>query len=313
MLSSWVVTNESGSAESVLMPKTGRNLERIVEIIERTLSDCDNVEIAARAKVRDTVTRRLREHDILISITHAHHRIRLAIECRDRWRKVGSNAVESFATKCDHTGIDRRCIVSAKGFTEPARRKADFLRIQRIELASIESIPWLLANGVKILNRAISHIHCRVELHDRDHPDIEDSTLFLGDIEIGREILGQNAYQNLPAYENLPDGGQAPPSPGKYRRKIVFPGDGLTLRDNKTQERFPVASLAIVADYVVSYDFVPFQFYSYKEEGQDTPISEVAVAQLQAPFGPGKLSFVFEPDKGGKLVFSKDPTPENPD
>ena len=110
---------------SAANPGAGRAFESDVAKMERSLAGDPNVtDIQAPGRLRDRVTRQLREHDVLVTHKVGHDLVLTAIECRDRSRPVGVPEIEAFSTKCRHTGIDRAVIVSRAGFTTTALTKA---------------------------------------------------------------------------------------------------------------------------------------------------------------------------------------------
>jgi len=77
------------------MPKTGKSLEKLVSSLEKVLGNAGNVCVESPKRLRDKITGKLREHDVVLTINEAHHHVIIAIECRDRsrwakgWRKRG--------------------------------------------------------------------------------------------------------------------------------------------------------------------------------------------------------------------------------
>lgn len=104
--------------------KSGKSLEKLILGLEKTLADSNTVLIESPKKIRDKVTGRLREHDVVLTFKDLHHEVTVAIECRDRPRPITVNQVEGFHTKLQHTGINQGIIVSPKGFYKTARTPA---------------------------------------------------------------------------------------------------------------------------------------------------------------------------------------------
>ena len=84
--------------------RQGKSLEALVEQLERSLAKSENVSVSAPKKLRDRITGRLREHDVVLTVNQGHHEILIAIECRDRSRPITVNQVEGFWAKCHDTG-----------------------------------------------------------------------------------------------------------------------------------------------------------------------------------------------------------------
>lgn len=78
------------------MTRKGNNLERLITAIKRTLSD---VKIESPKRLHDRTTGKLREHDVVLTVTQGHHSLLLAIECRDHARPITVNQIEAFYQK----------------------------------------------------------------------------------------------------------------------------------------------------------------------------------------------------------------------
>lgn len=78
-----------------------------------------------------------------ITWNHGHHVLITAIECRDRSRPVGVPDVESFAKKCERTGVNQGIIVSAQGFAGSAITKAEACGIICRTLEDAGDFDWL--------------------------------------------------------------------------------------------------------------------------------------------------------------------------
>jgi predicted helicase len=126
----------------------GKSLEQLVEVIEKAIAANQPLTIESPCRMRDKVTGRLREHDVVLHAKQGHHIIHVAIECRDRSRMVTVGQVEAFHQKCLHTGIDKGVIVSSKGFCATAVKKAEHLGIRCLTLAAAQNLTWLATDYV---------------------------------------------------------------------------------------------------------------------------------------------------------------------
>src|SRR5207247_228411 len=90
-------------------------------------------------------------------ISASHHTTKIAIECRDRSRKVMVNDIEAFQHKCDDNGIDQGIVVSPTGFSHAALAKAKHQGIRCLELAQVQSFNWLLATGITVRTNKMVH------------------------------------------------------------------------------------------------------------------------------------------------------------
>lgn len=170
--------------------KPGENLQRLVRIIEMAISSNPGMSIQSPARLRDKDTGFLREHDVVITIREKHHEVRLALECRDRSRKVGVPEVEAFSSKCDRTGIDQGIIVSTKGFTSTAKIKAQASNIRCLTLEQAARFQWIAMDSLSQLQRTIVGTNLIVILADGATPDVAMSKVHFGD---GNEITAEHA------------------------------------------------------------------------------------------------------------------------
>src|SRR6476469_9017906 len=111
------------------MTNDGKHLERLVALIETALGT-DGVKVEMRKHLPDRITGKPREHDVLVTITSAHHTVQIALECRDLSRPITVSMVEAFHQKCQDTGIEQGAIVSTSGFAQTARDKAEHYGIR---------------------------------------------------------------------------------------------------------------------------------------------------------------------------------------
>ena len=129
--------------------KKGRSLETLVTAVERALAGASNVTVQSPKHLPDRITRKLREHDVVITLSGSHHKSVIAIECRDRSRKITVNDIEGFWSKCQDTDVDQGIVVSPKGFTKAAITKAANKGIRTLRLSQATSFNWLLAAGLR--------------------------------------------------------------------------------------------------------------------------------------------------------------------
>lgn len=136
------------SHEVGTLVRPGENLQRLVEAIERATHENPNVTVKSSKRLRDKDTAKMREHDVVITFTAAHHTMNMAIECRDRTRPVGVPDIEAFNDKCKGTGIDRGIVVSSLGFRNTAVTKAARYNIGCLTLTEAVAFDWCIPPGV---------------------------------------------------------------------------------------------------------------------------------------------------------------------
>ncbi len=118
----------------------GRRFERVVESIERLLDP--SVPVEFDAKLPDRTTGDLRQFDILVRVPATHGPLLVAVECKDWSRPIDVAEIDAFVTKCGDCGISKAVIVSSNGFSEAARGKARFNKIDALVLEETGHVNW---------------------------------------------------------------------------------------------------------------------------------------------------------------------------
>lgn len=143
--------------------KAGRSLEKLIAHIERAWVNDKNVKVESPKRLIDKITKKLREHDVVISINREHHTLIIAIECRDRSRPVGVSQVEAFYKKCQDTGINQGIIVSPRGFCKTALIKATSIGLRCFSLEEANQFNWLQTASVNLITFPSVAVYCRIE------------------------------------------------------------------------------------------------------------------------------------------------------
>jgi hypothetical protein len=280
--------------------KPGKSLERLVTLLEKFLSEADKLTVEAPKRLRDCITGKLREHDVVITIQQEHHELQIAIECRDRSRPVTVDQVEAFDNKCSHTGIDQGIIVSSRGFYNTARQTANWLGIRCLDLEEATSLGWLLAPGMVISNRTAKHTNVTLNIAEEGRKDPTNfSVVDAGGREVTAEILNANINNKFRA---MPFDDEE--ATGPHQMTFVFDGTGLFLCDNDTDERIPLKNLVAKVEYEVTRELVPFQLFKYADKSQSAGIADAAIADIKAGDIVGSI-MVIKSEKGrSALVFA---------
>lgn len=129
------------------MARKGRELEKLVAILEKGLNGKD-IKVTSPDTIYDKVAEESREIDISLKGNMGSHEMLVIIECRDRKPREDVAWPEQLATKRDHVGANLAIAVSSRGFSEGARKKADFLGIRLRTLEEIdpnEIMEWFQA------------------------------------------------------------------------------------------------------------------------------------------------------------------------
>src|SRR4051812_33154350 len=102
------------------MEKKGKELEKIIKLIEDTLKDSSNTIVYNNHKIKNTGGR-YREFDVFIESKISGHEIKIAIECKDFKSKIPAEKIEAFETKCKRIPtINKKIFVSSNGFQAEA-------------------------------------------------------------------------------------------------------------------------------------------------------------------------------------------------
>jgi hypothetical protein len=276
----------------------GKPLEILIASIERVLGHNGNVSVQAPANVPDRITGESREHDVLITITASHHKSFIAIECRDRSRKITVNDIEGFWSKCQDTGIDQGVLVSPKGFTKSAIIKATHRSIRCLTLTEATSFNWLLASGMTIQTRRVKHTNWTFFPEVDLVPPPATFTILTEDespIDTSNLVSAAfNEFQKIPQNDADEKSGE---------KRIVFNSPGLLMRDDTTGAIYKVIKALAAVQYEVIEEFIPFRLVSYSNSPSGELITDAAVADLNIGGNKGKLMIVYKETEGGQVVF----------
>ena len=279
-------------------PKPGRALEKLVASLERALSGQEGVKVESPKQLPDRVTGDPREHDVVITFPTTHHEMTLAIECRDRSRKITVNDVESFSSKCQDTKVHKGVIVSARGFSKSALAKAKNAGISCLSLLQVESFNWLLAPGIQSRHRRILTTHWTF-IPERNL--VPKPTAFAvvdhnGQVVPADAMLAaaREEFSKLPEDEVRM---------GRAKKKILFQAPGVFLRDDTTGLVYPIVKALVEIEYEVGEEFIPFNLVKYTNSDSGALITDAAVAEVDFGAVSGRLMIVYKQDKGGHVVF----------
>jgi hypothetical protein len=256
------------------MVKTGKSFENLVHIIEKALVESPNSTVQKNVFIKDKITGKPRQIDVLITINEGHHKMLISIECKDYSRKVGVNLIEAFKTKCENTGIAKGIYVSVLGFSSPALIKAKFFEIDCYTLAQAENLHWFQAPYL--------HFHQWVE----DHTDIviipminidENITNFDIVNEIGQLITTEILMGNIIQKANLPI-----PQVNNEEKEVnsIFSGKGIYLLNKETKEKIPIKQINCKSRFHAIIEVSPFVKYSYSDNQKRAELGEFAIATV---------------------------------
>lgn len=283
--------------------RPGRVLEEVVAAIEKALSSNQRVRVQSPTQRSDRVTGEAREIDVLVTVSGGHHSSTIAIECRDRSRKVTVNDVESFWAKCQDTGIDQGIIVSPKGFSKAATAKAAHRGLRCLALEEAQSFNWLLASGVWTRTRRVIGTDWTFDLASEVVPPPTNFDIIsAGGKVIPASSLGAAAYSE---FQKIPDDGK---TVGRSHVSILFNAPGISLRDATTGVIHTIATARVTMHFDRTEELIPFRLSTYVDTGRGTHITDAALADISFGTVKGKLAIVFNEVKGGSVVYVPDPS-----
>jgi hypothetical protein len=254
------------------MAKDGKTLEALVHAIESSISGAPNVRVEAKKRLPDKDTGQLREHDVVLTFSLAHHEFLLALECRDRSRPIGVPDVEAFHAKCLRTGIGRGVMVSSKGFRRTALRKAESYGIGCLKLEEVARFDWgLTPAAVVVVSYSVLGGNLKVDFERDDWPGgdlyCEDGsplnwpTLRTWAIRFFNEsVRGENVEGNVTRtfVDNAPT-------------LYTLAPDG---------SKVAVTRVTNTIQYDIKRTLVPLEFRNYIDAAQGKLLTSAATAQL---------------------------------
>lgn len=178
------------------MKKNGKNLERLVRIVEEIYKTDSNTQIYSNYQV-ENISKNKREIDILIKSNVNNFEITIAIECKEYKSKISVDKIEAFNSKCLRIPeINKKIFVSENGFQKDA---IDCAKSFGIELYTFN---YLKDNAKKILFEAIKQIKPKfkgfevLKVHCDSNPFLEE--LSVNDIKTYFSI---NKYDEFSLYQ----------------------------------------------------------------------------------------------------------------
>lgn len=281
--------------------RKGRSLEKLVAYLERHFAVNDLVTVESPKRLRDKSTGRLREHDVVLTITSGHHTVLVAVECRDRSRPVGVNQLEGFSKKCQETGIGQGVIVSPVGFTKTAPAKARALGIRCLSLDQVNVLPWLLCENFELYRTTYVHIHFNI-IPENDFDKKPDH--YTLETDEGENITIDMLRNNLiTALNKQKDELPIKPKVGTYVKRIKLVPKNLTIIDSATGRREKVRCINTVAQCKTEMTSIPFVLREYRDPDDSGCIAQLATADLDLGVTNGKLVINQKLETGGEIVF----------
>lgn len=171
------------------MPKRSNDFQRLIYLVRLNLSEGSKV--TESKMMRDRLTKRFREVDVVIEGKVGSQRVIVAVECRDHQRVADVTWVDMMKAKHDRLNTHALLLGSRSGFTREARDVASKYGIELFTLEDIEdaNIPAMLGpNGhlwLKSVTISAEKVSIRVAQVDDLPPETvatsPDNLLYLED------------------------------------------------------------------------------------------------------------------------------------
>ena len=123
------------------MPKRSNDFQKLVTFIYEKISPLGG-SVKESGMVLDVEAQSEREVDILIECNVAGHKIKIAIECRDRGRKDSVEWIDCIIGKTKSLDVDKEVAVSNSGFSKAAENKARANNIDILTFSEANIIDW---------------------------------------------------------------------------------------------------------------------------------------------------------------------------
>lgn len=208
------------------MPRKGRDLERLVSILEKTLSKYQ-IKIKSPDYIEGINSGSNREIDISLRGKIGSANVLIILECRDRKKKQQVAWIEQIASKKEDVEAHKAIAVTSTGFSKGAVNTA--LR-HNIELRTMETITpdeivlWFEPTSFVLFTRMIHNVHIEVDLLDKDIQkinalDFHAKSKSFSISKTGELVSFLDIWNNSPLdeiYKEVPDNGD------RIAKKIVL-------------------------------------------------------------------------------------------
>ncbi|MCP4641713.1 MAG: hypothetical protein GY851_14820 [bacterium] len=279
-----------------MMARHGRFLEQVVAVIERSYADRPDTRVESPKMLVDRVTGEEREFDVVVTGRAGRHETVIVIECRDLARKVDVGAVEAFRAKCQDVGVAPGVMVSRKGFSKQARKKAEAAGIGCLELQEVESHPWLLTKGLDRI--AVSALSQEWVFPEQDRFGSEPVEYLVDSGEpVSKERFAESGGRLLA--EVL---GVRPAATEEDEIKVRLSVRGLRMRGVKSGAVVDVTLALVRVVYRVACEWVPFTMGQLRDSGKDERVADVVTAPVCVGDRRGHVMIVMGED-GGRIEY----------
>ena len=138
------------------MPKRSNDFQRLVYLVRLNLSE--GAKVTESKMMRDRLTKRFREVDVVIDGKVGSQRVVVSVECRDHQRVADVTWVDTMKAKHDRLDTHALLLASRSGFTPEARDVASKYGIELFTLEDIDdaNIPAMLGPNSSLWLKSVT-------------------------------------------------------------------------------------------------------------------------------------------------------------
>jgi len=299
----------------------GKEFESIVAIITRTL--IDEAEVKSPDFLPDIETGELRQVDCSIVSKTGPYSLLIIQEARDRKRPVSVSYVEEVIQKAKSVGAQKAAIVSSKGFSCHARKKAASNRIDLFTLDEAESEDWKRWSWISVeeltvhlrrgeirdvtiqLDDKVDTKAINLELLSKRYPEgmipVNDKVFYDGKTGFWfspSDIMKSSHVEKL--FERVKPG--APP----VQWKIKLDVSGKEVYVDVGDSKLPIKTLCIRAQAWIEVEESPLKHLAYTRDAQKGQrLAEYAEASFEHEGEKVSVALVRDKQKGAIRAFGK--------
>ena len=280
-----------------VMPRKGRELEKLVEALENYLSN-KNVSIESPGFVEDRITKEKREIDVLLTSGQGHHKQLTAFECKDWVAKVGTKEVEAFQTKIKDLKINKAIIVSSSGFASTAIEKAKFYNISCLDMEEVENFDWLLTDRVYKIQKNIIKNNWQINVDNESIKKVKNSKIMHSS---GNEFTSQLMTANALEYVKTIDVqdlevGQV------YRHLVNYDAKDFEIIDEDTGNKYQATECKVYLEFELKIEELPLKLVQYGDVTENNKVARAAAAEIKLNDNMAGYIMLVEQEDGIKNV-----------
>ena len=159
------------------MPKRSNDFQRLVYLIRVNLAE--GAKVTESKMMRDRLTKRFREVDVVIEGKVGNHPVTVSVECRDHKRVADVTWVDMMKSKHDRLDTNALILASRSGFTPEARNVAGKYGIEVFALEDVEStnIPQMMSSGSSLFLKSVTISTQKVNIKVAKTKELSEETI----------------------------------------------------------------------------------------------------------------------------------------